>query len=361
MWCSIRILSAIIFISLPSVPAKGGNWLYVSLLEQKQIVCFERDNTNGKLTRVGQTKCPAEPAFMNCSATGSTLFVSFRSTGELASYQINPANGQLTLLSVVAGGEDPAYLQPDTTGQFLGTAYYSGNKVTIHRIEPNGRLAALPLDSVATAPRAHGVAFTSDNKFMLVPHTGANRIYSFHFDSETGRLTAAKPAYFDTPTSHEPRHIALHPNDKWAYTSDEKGDSISGYTLQDGRLTLAQTLSTIPANFDAAQNSTARCAMTIDGRFVYVANRGHDSIAGFSIDQTTGRLTALEQTPTEKTPRSFAIDASGRFLYAAGQSSGRIAAYRIKEDGRLATIESYDSEPISWAVVTVDTAQQSNN
>jgi 6-phosphogluconolactonase len=94
--------------------------------------------------------------------------------------------------------------------------------------------------------------------------------------------------------------------------------------------------------------------MTADGRFVYVANRGHDSLAGFAIDQQTGRVRALGQTATEQTPRSFTIDPSGRFLYAAGEGSGRIAAYRIEPDGALNRLSTYDPGPVPWCVLAVD-------
>ena len=119
-------------------------------------------------------------------------------------------------------------------------------------------------------------------------------------------------------------------------------------------LRLVQTETTLPADVDHDANATARCEMTPDGRFVYVANRGHDSIACFAIDQKTGRVTPLGQVPTEQTPRSFTIDSTGRFLYAAGQGSGRIAAFRIQQDGRLKRFATYESGPVSWWAITVD-------
>lgn len=95
--------------------------------------------------------------------------------------------------------------------------------------------------------------------------------------------------------------------------------------------------------------------MTPDGRFVYVANRGHDSIAGFSVDGNTGRLTSLGQTPTEQTPRSFTISPDGRFLYAAGQASGRVAAFRILSTGQLERFATCESGPVSWWALAIDT------
>ena len=159
--------------------------------------------------------------------------------------------------------------------------------------------------------------------------------------------------YLSTPEENEPRHIMLHPSDRWAYTSNEKGDSISVYDLNSGQLQLAQTVSTIPADFDGTVNTTARCLISPDGRFVYVANRGHNSVACYAVDAETGRVRSLGQVSTEAVPRSFTIDSTGRHLYVAGQASGKIAAYRIEESGRLRPLAAYDSGPVPWAVQCV--------
>ena len=339
--------------------AVAGNWLFVSLLQEKTIVTFERDVDSGTLIRRGRTVCPAEPAIMSASGNGELLFVSLRSTGQLASYRIDSSTGDLKLLSTVDGGDDPAYLQTDRTGQFLFTAYYAANKVTVHRVLPDGRLSDTPLQTVPTAARAHGIAVDTENRAVFVPHTGANRIYQFHFDSKKGQLKAAARPFLTTPDSHHPRHLMLHPSDRWAYSSDEAGDSISVYDVDPAQATLKrkQTVSTIPADFDGSKNSTARCEITPNGRFIYVANRGHDSIAGFAIDQSNGMVRSLGQFPTEPTPRSFSISADGRHLYAAGQASGRLVVYRIGDTGVLQDIGRFESGPVSWSALCVDTAE----
>ncbi|MEZ6114266.1 MAG: beta-propeller fold lactonase family protein [Pirellulaceae bacterium] len=97
----------------------------------------------------------------------------------------------------------------------------------------------------------------------------------------------------------------------------------------------------------------ARLQISSDGRFLFAANRGHDSLAGFAVDAKTGRLTALGQTPTEKTPRSFNIDPSSRFVYAAGQAADKLAAYRLGEDGRLTRFATYEVGKTPWWVLTV--------
>src|SRR6202008_3834598 len=121
-----------------------------------------------------------------------------------------------------------------------------------------------------------------------------------------------------------PRHLAFHPTKDLAFTSDESGSSITAYRYERGKgLTPLQTLSTLPADFKG-QNSTAEVKVHPSGKFVWVSNRGHDSLAGFAIDARAGTLTALGQTPTEKTPRSFDVSPDGRFVLAAGEDSGKL-------------------------------------
>ncbi len=353
---SLPVALLILSIVCSVVRAESPGWLFVSLLNARKIVTCERDAKSGLVTRRDELDCPAEPAILSASPDRRTLFASFRSTGQLASFTIDPETGRLTPRSVVDGGADPAYLQSDRTGRYLLSAYYQANKVTVHAIARDGSLSALPLQTVPTAEKAHGIGLDTGNRMVFVTHTGANRIYQFQFDQAVGRLTAATVPFTSTPTDYHPRHIALHPTNRWAYVNNEAGDSLSVYEVEReaARLTRIQTISTLPDDFDGAGNSTARCEMTPDGRSVYVANRGHDSIAGFAVEPGTGRVTSLGQFPTEKTPRSFTIESSGRFLYVAGEASGRIAVYRIMDNGALQPLETCAVGPVAWSVLAVD-------
>ena len=332
------------------------SWLFVSLLQARKIVSFERDQISGALTRRMETDCPAEPAIMTLAPNRQFLFVALRSSGQIASFRVDGNTGHLTLLSVAEGGADPAYLLADGHGRFLLSVYYEANQVCVHTIDPSGELSQQPLQTIPTAEKAHGLALDSANRIVLVPHTGSNRIYQFFFDSQSGRLTAAEPPYTATATEDHPRHITVHPTDRWAYANNEAGDSLGVYTvdLSTARLQRIQTVKTIPDTFDGQRNSTARCEMTRDGRFVYVANRGHDSVAAFSIDQKTGQIASLGQFPTEKTPRSLTIEPTTRFLYAAGQDSGKIAAYRVQSTGKLERFATYEAGPVAWCVLAAN-------
>lgn len=218
---------------------------------------------------------------------------------------------------------------------------------------PSGPLRSPSVQTVETTKTAHSVAFDPAGKFVFVPHVAPNAVYQFRWDGETGKLTDAGKA----PGGAEkagPRHIAFHPTLPRAFTSDEQGSSVTSYRFDaDKGLAPEQTLSTLPKDFQGS-NSTAEVKVHPNGKFVWVSNRGHDSLAGFAID-AAGKLTALGQTPTEKTPRSFDIDPSGRFVFGAGEGSGKLAVYGVDvATGRLERLRTVDiGKSLTW-VMAVD-------
>ena len=148
-----------------------------------------------------------------------------------------------------------------------------------------------------------------------------------------------------------PRHLAFHPTQNIAFTSNEQGNSITAYRYDPAAgLTPLQTLSTLPGDFQG-QNTTADVKVHPSGKFIWVSNRGHDSLACFAID-SSGRLSPRGHTPTEKTPRSFDIDPSGRFAFGAGEGSGKLAAFQIEADsGKLTRMHTYDiGRSLTWVM-----------
>jgi 6-phosphogluconolactonase len=139
------------------------------------------------------------------------------------------------------------------------------------------------------------------------------------------------------------------------YFSNEQGCSVTGYHLDplSGTLRPFQTVSTLPAGFQG-QNSCSKIQITPSGKFLYAPNRGHDSIAGFSVDAASGRLTSTGQTPGERVPRAFSLDPQGKFLYSAGLESGRLAAYRIDQaTGKLDLMATYPlGQRPMWVLTT---------
>ncbi len=327
---------------------------YVSLNGENRIAVYSADDQTGALTHSANVQTPSPPGGLTSDPKNRFLFASLRQAGKLASFQIGQ-DGGLTLINTVDAGADPAFVATDRTGQFLLTAYYVAAKVSVHRIGKDGSLSEKPLQEIATDEKAHAILPDSTNQFVFVPHTGPNAIYSFRFDEKTGRLSPLKPLIIRTGNQTGPRQLAYHPKLDVVFFDYEQGSAIASFDInrKTGRLKFRERLSSIPAEFTKT-NSNARIEITPSGEFVYVANRGHNSLAGYRVDPKTGKLTSLGQTPTETTPRGFTIDPTGRFIYAAGQSSGRLAAFRIKKGGYLDRFATYEVGKQPWWVHVVE-------
>ena len=356
----MRLLVSLALFALAPALASAETFVYVSVAGDKRIAVYQMDS-DGKLTHKGDAKTDGEPGALVASPDRRFLFVGMRSTGDLSAFRMDAASGLLKHINTVAAGPDPAQISTDAEGRFLLCAYYVAGKVSVHTIAKDGSLGKAPWQSLATADKAHAITLDPSGRFAFVPHTGTNTIYQFRFDAKTGLLQPnAKAARLDTPPRTGPRHMVFHPKLRTiAYVDNEQGGSVTAYALDDktGTLKPLQTMPTVPADFKG-ENACAEIRIHPTGRFLYVANRGHDSIARFTVDEA-GKLTAAGQTPTEKTPRSFDLDPNGRFLFAAGESSGKLASYRIDaKSGDLEPFGSMDVGPRAGWVLAVRTGER---
>jgi 6-phosphogluconolactonase len=189
-------------------------------------------------------------------------------------------------------------------------------------------------------PHAHQVVFSSDNRFVFVPDLGLDEIVIYRLDARLAKLAKNDPPFAKVQAGTGPRHLAFHPNGRFAYALGEMGGMITGfrYDAVHGALDPFQTISTLPKDFKG-NNGSAEIEIHPTGRFLYASNRGPDTIAVFGIDSESGMLTPVEQVSTQgKAPRHFAIDPSGNFLFAANQDSDTIVPFRIdQKKGTLAT------------------------
>jgi 6-phosphogluconolactonase len=356
-----------LLMALALLPALGGTaladtYVYVSVAGEKRIAVYRMD-PGGKLTPAGDVKLDAEPGALVADPQRRYLFAALRSTGNLAAFRIDPKSGRLEPINTVPGGPDPAQISTDPDGRFLFCAYYVADKVTVHAIGKDGALSRSPWQSLPTADKAHAIVPDPSGRFVFVPHTGSNYIYQFLFDPKDGELRPnpnPKAARLQTPPRTGPRHLVFHPLLKTvAYVDNEQGGSVTAYALDPkvGTLQPAQTVPTLPVEFKG-ENACSEIRVHPSGKFLYVANRGHDSLARLTVDEA-GKLTAAGHTPTEKTPRSFDLDPDGRFLFAAGEASGKLAAYRVDDkDGGLERLTTYDVGPRPWWVLVLRTAEK---
>ena len=334
------------------------NYMYVSLQDDDKLAVFSMDAGTGKLTPKTEVPAAGGPSASAVSPDRKTLYLGHRNSQEMSSFRIDPDTGGLTQIGKVSLQAAPTFLATDRRGRFMLSAYYQGAHVAVHSIGDDGSISDPPIEWLETATAAHAIQTDPSNKFAFVPHIarlsdsvmlppgdalGPNAIFQFRFDENTGRLTPNSPLKMEMKEFLGPRHLCFHPNLNVVYFTDEQGCSVSGYNLNSGTGTLSafQTISTLPEGF-SGRNTCSQIQIAPTGKFLYAPNRGHNSIAAFSVDATSGRLTAIGQAATEAVPSAFSLDPEGKFLYAAGSETGRLASYGVDANtGELTPLETY--------------------
>lgn len=331
--------------------------------KSKGIFVFQMDGQTGMLTPLGLAGETRNPAFLDIDPRHKLLFAineigrfEGKPAGAVTAFSINPANGMLTQLSQhSSAGSGPCHVLVDAAGRNILVANYGGGSVTVLPIEPDGHLGdqtAFIQDTGKSVnpgrqegPHAHCMVLDAANRFAFACDLGLDKILIYRFDSEHGTLTPNEPPFVALKPGSGPRHMVFHPNGREAYVISELKSTITRFTYnaRRGVLTEEQTISTLPNDFKS-RNYPAEIAVHPSGKFLYGSNRGHDSIAIFSIDSVTGALTSIGYEPTRgKTPRNFAIDPSGEYLVAANQDSNNLAVFRIDPaTGRLKFVATAD-------------------
>ena len=312
-------------------------FMYVSLQRDDKIAIFEMDPASGKLQAQGSVAVD-RPAPLAVDPERKLLFAGRRNPKDfgISSFRISHGSGGLSPIASIPLEGNPIHIATDRKGKYLLSAYYYQQKVAVHAIGDGGDLGDPAVEWLQTDTGAHFIVTDPSNKFALVPHIadgalkGPNAIFQFKFDENTGHLTPNSPPMVTPKEPEGPRHLCFHPDLDVVYSSNEQGSSVTAYSFNSdqGTLTPFQTVPTLPEDY-SGQNSCSQIQITPTGKFLYVPNRGHNSIACFSVDTSDGRLMPIGQVPTESGPRAFSLDPQGNFLYAAGLESGRLACYRV--------------------------------
>ena len=331
----------------------------------------EFDATTGALTAPVLVAQAVNPSYVTVHPSGRFAYAVSevreymgQATGAVSAYRIG-AGGQLSAIGMVSSfGTDPCFIAVDASGRHLFVANYGGGSIASYRIGANGTLtAASQLQHAGSgphpnqqAPHAHWIAESRTRGRVYVADLGIDQVRAYRVNAATGALTlnAAPPGQL--PPGSGPRHIAFHPSNRYAFVNNELSSSVTVFRhdAATGALAPVQTLRTVPEGF-TGENNTAEVQASADGRFVYVANRGHNSIAVFAVDATSGRLTLLDVTPSlGDWPRDFKLDPTGGFLLVEHQKSDNIVVFRIdRATGRLTPTghELRVSKPVSIAWV----------
>jgi 6-phosphogluconolactonase len=354
-------LSRLIYVATYSSPAGPEG----SKGRGQGIYLYAMDQETGALEQRGVTPNGANPSWLAIDRKGAFLYsanetAAFegRNTGSVSAYRIDPAGGWLALINTVSSeGAGPCHLSIHPGGKHVLVANYAGGTVAVLPIGANGGLAGFtcaikdegaagpqkstsaPQGSFAIsghdAPHAHMIQADPTGRFVLASDLGLDRITVWKFDAEHGKLV--EPAHFPLPPGDGPRHFTFHPNGRWLYSLQEEASTLVVWEFDSftGKLSVKQSVSSLPKEF-AGTDFTSEVAISPGGKFLYAANRLHNTISFFSI-AGDGRLTfAGEEWTRGDYPRSFTIDPTGRFLYCSNQRSDAITTFRVhRESGGL--------------------------
>jgi 6-phosphogluconolactonase (cycloisomerase 2 family) len=326
------------------------------------IHVFRVNRDDGSMTPAGVFELGTSPSCLVLNAAGDRLYSANETDqngeakeGTVSAFAIDRATGKLTLLNTVrSGGAGPTYVSVHPSGRFLLVANYFGGSVATLPILEGGRLesaADVKSDAGEIGPRratnappgsfavsghdrthAHMIESDPSGRFVLHADLGLDKIFVWKFDERTGALTPSDPPAVSLPPGDGPRHFCFHPKGDWFYSVQEEGSNVVlfDYDAERGRLTSRQTISTLPERF-AGSNFCSEILTSPDGRFVYVGNRLHDSVAIFSVG-ADGSLTYVgEEWTRGNYPRSFSFDPSGKFLFCCNQRSDNVTVFEVDQ------------------------------
>lgn len=336
-------------------PPEGSFWVFVTA--DQGVSTWSMDPATGELTFERELPIGADVGPLAVDPGNNALYVGVTGADRADAFAIDPVTAELAPLGQVGLGHNPVYLATDRTGRHLLSATFGGDELAIFPIGMDGSLGGAATARVGTPEEPHSILVDPGNQWVLVPHRTPDVIGQWVLDAGTGTVTPNAVPQAMAPDGAGPRHIVLHPEGGFAYIADEFSDSVSTYAFDaaTGQLDHLGTITTLPDDFPGDQNTCADVHITPDGRFLYVSNRGADSLAMYAIAPGTGMPVPMGYAPTEPRPREFEIDPRGRYVYAAGQDSGRVASYVIDQDsGVLTAGPIYDVGPNPLWVLAIE-------
>jgi len=351
----------------------GRLWVYIGTYSQKNskgIYRSELDLATGKLSAPVLVAETANPSFLAIHPNRRFLYAvnevdNFQGNdGAVSAFAIDQKTGGLTFLNQQRShGAAPCHLIVDKAGKNVLVANYTGGSIASLPIQADGKLGEATstfkhTGPVADArrqggPHAHSIHLDAANRFAFAADLGLDKILVYRFDGAAGKLTPHEPPFATLDPRSGPRHFAFHPGGRYAYVINEISKTVTAFSYDPSRgvLTTLHSLSTVPEGTPPG-GSTAEILVHPSGKFVYGSNRGHDSIAVFTVDPSTGRLSPVQhQSTLGRTPRNFAIDPTGRYLVAENQASDSIVVFRIdQESGKLTPTGEKIEAPIPVCV-----------
>ncbi|MEZ6061240.1 MAG: lactonase family protein [Planctomycetaceae bacterium] len=329
------------------------------------------DTRTGRLSNPTVAAEVSGPGFLAMHPNRNRLYAvgSVGGKPSVICYAIESHDGHsaLALLNALEIGDGGGtHVSVDATAKTVLTAQYGGGSVAVFSLNDDGTLkertqliehngGSRVVGNRQDAPHPHWTGFSPDNRFAFVPDLGLDKVVIYTVDAANSKITPH--GFGEVPAGAGPRHMKFHTSGKWVYVLNELDLTVTvfDYNADAGTMTAKQTIEAVPKAELAKEQFTSASEIRVhpNGRFVYSANRGHDTITVFAVNPDTGELKVVEREFVRgATPRNFNLDPSARWLLAAGQDSHTLASFVVDQNsGELTYNQSVVFAPAAICVL----------
>lgn len=315
--------------------------------ESKGIYVYDFDLQTGDTKLLQTLDHLKSPSFLALHPNQRFLYTANRETivegktwGSVSSFSVDPSTGELKPMNDVSSlAAGACYLAPDHSGKQLFVANYAGGSMAAYGLQADGAIGELQGNfpyQIEGGPIAHAHAAvpSPDNRYLFVPDLGNDEIVGYRIKPKKGKLKQLNRSTLGVKKGVGPRHFVFHPNGRFAFVAEELTSSVSAlaYQKKKGVLTHLQRASTLPEGFEG-KTKVADIRIHPNGKWLYVSNRGHNSLAIFEVNPLTGAIKGAGHEPTQGDfPRGFMITENGKFLLVANRNSDNIVIFEINPD-----------------------------
>jgi 6-phosphogluconolactonase len=337
-------------------PKSGQYWVYLGTYTSdggsKGIYRSSLDAKTGELSEPELATELDSPSFFHISPNGKSLYAISESNqeGGVHSFRLDPKSGKLSdQVSLTSGSATACHISTDSKNQFAVVSNYTGGSFAFFKLSPNGDLEsriahfAIPVirvDGVDREARGHCGFFDATGTLAFTCDAGQDKVHIYKVDRKQGTVTQNDPPYLAMPALSAPRHIHIAPDNRVAFVNGERDMTVNLVRLDvaGNKFEVIQSLSTLRESEKVESGySTAECRIHPNGKFVYVSNRGHNTIAAFRYDAASMKLSrAGHITGNITIPRNFNISPCGKWMLIASQDGGKVGVYAIDESTGLA-------------------------